>query len=299
MLLPVEFKEEFINFTNSKIEFHIKHKKFRVNNLWLDEIEESIFHSKIYEFVDNLKAILISCNNNLLIVDEIKTILQHKISFYKSNKIENFSSFLNFKDLIEGINYDIEYDVPEIYNLDYVINYNQKDDKIEDLILYCLINHKSRTKNYKVKLDFEKVKLFFILNQHYKSLLFFEQQIDNIKNAIQVYGVTDLSHYSINNKVSDDKCNLKFDKISSAYVFKFLFESKFISMDLNEGRSESKIKKFAETYFNYTDSNGHIKPLTDVSKEYSKLKGSSKKDKQIEVLDKLSKAIETKRAFLK
>ena len=78
MLLPLEFKDNFISFSNINVEFHTKHKKFRINNLWLDEIDEDFFHKTINEFVEGLKTILISNNNNLLIVDELLTILQHK-----------------------------------------------------------------------------------------------------------------------------------------------------------------------------------------------------------------------------
>ena len=298
MLLPIEFKEKFIIFTENKIDFHIEHKKFRVNDLWLDEIDDKIFHLKIYEFVDNLKAILISCNNNLLIIDELKTILQHKISWYNTNKIINFSSFFNFEYLINDVNYTIEYDIPEIYTIENILNFETIEDKIEYPILYAFIGHKSITKDYENSLDFEKVKLFFILNQHYKSLMFFEEQIDNIKNAIQVYGVTDLSHYIPNNPVPTDKCNIKLDKISSAFLFKLLIEAELISMDAESGRSETKIKKFAETNFNYTDSNGHAKPLTEFTKEYSKSKGIGRKEKQLEVLDILSKYIQKKITYL-
>lgn len=298
MLLPLEFKDNFINFSNVNVEFHTTHKKFRFNNLWLDEIDEDFFHKTINEFIEGLKTILISNNNNLLIVDELLTILHHKISWYNTNKIESYSSFSNFKGVFNNVDYPIDYDVIEYYTIDKVLNYDFNQGIEEEKIIYCLFAHKDSTKQYKNSLDFEKVKLFFFLNQFYKSLTYFEEKINTIKNAIQVYGVTDLSRYFIDHKIPENKCNIKLDKISSAFLFKLLIEADLIYMDADEGRNESKIKKFAETYFNYTDSNMEIKPLTDFTKEYSKLKGASKKNNQLKVLEILSKYITKKTTFL-
>jgi len=298
MLLPLEFKNDFIAFSNLKVEFHTIHKKFRVNNLWIDEIDEEFFHTTINEFVEGLKTILISNNNNLLIVDELLTILQHKTSWFNTNKIANFSSFSSFEGIIDSVDYKIDYDVIEIYTIDKVLNYEFNEGIEEENIIYCLYVHKDRTQQYKDSLDFEKVKLFFFLNQFYKSLTYFEEKINTIKNAIQVYGVTDLSRYFTDNKIPENKCNIKLDKISSAFLFKLLIEADLIYMDADEGRNESKIKKFAETFFNYTDSNKDIKPLTDFTKEYSKLKGANRKNNQLKVLEILSKYISKKTKYL-
>ena len=264
----------------------------------MDEIDEDFFHKTINEFVEGLKTILISNNNNLLIVDELLTILHHKISWYNTNKIESYSSFSNFNGVFNSVDYPIDYDVIEYYTIDKVLNYDFNQGIEEEKIIYCLFAHKDSTKQYKNSLDFEKVKLFFFLNQFYKSLIYFEEKINTIKNAIQVYGVTDLSRYFIDHKIPENKCNIKLDKISSAFLFKLLIEADLIYMDADEGRNESKIKKFAETYFNYTDSNREIKPLTDFTKEYSKLKGASKKNNQLKVLEILSRYIAKKTTFL-
>lgn len=298
MLLPLEFKDNFISFSNINVEFHTKHKKFRINNLWLDEIDEEFFHTTINEFVEGLKTILISNNNNLLLVDELLTILHHKISWYNTNKIESYSSFSNFKGVFNSVDYQIDYDVIEYYTIDKVLNYDFNQGIEEEKIIYCLYAHKDSTKQYKNSLDFEKVKLFFFLNQFYKSLIYFEEKINTIKNAIQVYGVTDLSRYFSENKIPENKCNIKLDKISTAFLFKLLIEADLIYMDADEGRNESKIKKFAETYFNYTDSKSEIKPLTNFTKEYSKLKGANRKNNQLKVLEILSKYITKKTTFL-
>lgn len=298
MLLPLEYKKKFIDFLNINIEFHIKHKKFRFDSMWLDEIDENFFHDRIDEFVEGLKTILISSNNNLLLVDDILSNLKENIILLNTNKINQFNSFSKFKGLINNVDYHIKYEVQEIYSIVEVINYKHREGDKEDLYFNCLFTYKDKTKLYKNSIDFERVKLFFYLNQFYKSLLYFEKKISFIKNAIQVYGVTDLSHYFSDNKSPENKCNIKLDKNSAAFLFKLLIEADLIYMDDNVARSESKIKKFAETYFNYTDSNHQFKPLTDFSKEYSKLKGSSKKNNQLKVLGILSNYISEKTKFL-
>jgi hypothetical protein len=298
MLLPLEYKKEFIDFSRINIEFHTKHKKFRINNIWLDEINEDFFHDSINEFVEGLKVILISNNNNLLIVDEILTILQHNINWFESNNIQNFSTFSSYLNKVKNVDFEIEYEVSEIYTIDKVLNYKFNGGPEVDNIIYCLFAHKDRTNNYKESIDFENVKLFFFLNQFYKSLVYFEEKINVLKNAVQVYGVTDLSHYFSETKSPENKCNIMLDKISSAFLFKLLIEADLIYMDADKYKSESKIKKFAETYFNYTDSKLGIKPLTDFTKEYTKVKNKERSNKQLDVLNKLNDYIKTKRGYL-
>jgi hypothetical protein len=298
MLLPLEYLKEFIDFTNEKIDFHSKHKKYRINNMWLDEIGESYFQDRINEFVEGLKVILISNNNNLLIVDELLKNIQSKLYRYRVDKIQYFESFLSHISNINEVDFEIEYDVSETYTIDKVLNYTFNGGDEEDNIFYCLYAYKDRTKNYKEKDDFEKVKLFFFINQFFKSLFYFEEKINYIKNAIQVYGVTDLSHYALENKAPENKCNIKLDKISTAFLFKLLIEADLIYMDDDKYKSDNKIKKFAEKYFNYTDSKLGIKPLTDFTKEYSKVKDKQRKDKQYDVLDLLSNYIKNKRTYL-
>lgn len=124
------------------------------------------------------------------------------------------------------------------------------------------------------------------------------KKINYLKNAIQVYGVTDLSHFYSENKTPENKCNIKLDKISSAALFKILIKADLIYMDDDKYKSESKIKKFVETHFNYTDTKLGIKPLTDFNKEYSKVKDKAKSNKQLDVLNLLSKYIRTETAKL-
>lgn len=298
MLLPLEYKDEFIKFSNIYIELHEKHNKFRIDHSWLDEINEDYYHDRIDEFVEGLKTILISNNNNLLIVDDLLTILQNKILWFNTNKIQEFSSFSNFEREIRKVDYDIEYEVLETYTIDKILSYDFKSEAQDDILLYCFYTHKDRTDNYKKPLEFEKVKLFFFLNQFYKSLVYFEEKINIIKNAIQVYGVTDLRYYFSENKAPENKCNIKLDKISSAVLIKILIQAELIYMDSDKFKSDSKIKKFVETHFNYTDSKLGIKPLTDFNKEYSKVKDKAKSNKQLDVLNLLSKYIRTETAKL-
>lgn len=298
MLLPLEYKDEFINFSNIYIEFHERHNKFRINHSWLEEINEDYYHDRIDEYVEGLKRILISNNNNLLIVDDILAILQQKITWFNTIKIQQFSSISKFGSIVKKVNYDIEYEVVETYTIEKVLNYDLNNIPQDDILFYCFFTYKDRTDNYKNPFDFEIVKLFFYLNQFYKSLVYFEEKINIIKNAIQVYGVTDLSLYFSDNKKPENKCNIKLDKISSAFLFKLLIEADLIYMDDDKYKSEGNIKKFAEKHFNYTDSKLGIKPLTDFTKEYSKLINNGRSNKQIDVLNKLSSYIKNKRATL-
>jgi hypothetical protein len=55
---------------------------------------------------------------------------------------------------------------------------------------------------------------------------------------------------------------------------------------------------YKRQHFNYTDSKLGIKPLTDFTKEYTKIKGTKRKDKQYDVLNALSKYIREQTTLL-
>lgn len=298
MILPTELIDKLNHFTSLQIEYHEIHKKYRVNTLWTDEIDVYYFKTTVNDMIDSLKTILISSKNNLLIVDQIKTILEDKIVWFHLNQIQNFNSFNKIEQLVSNVDYKIDYDYPEIYSIDSVLNFKSTTEKIEDLILYALIAHINSTDNYKNSKDFENVKLHFVINQYFKSLIYFIDQIDKIKTAIQVYGVSDLSYFTSKTELPVDKCNIKMDKLSSAFLFKFLIEKDFIYMDSNIGNNETKIKKFVEKNFNFTEANGQIKPLTGLTIEYSKLKGGGRKAKQLEVIEKLISALEKQKNYI-
>lgn len=298
MLLPTDLIDELNSFTLPHIEYHILHKKYRLNTMWVDDIEINYFNSVINVMIDSLKTILISSNNNLLIVDQIKDILEDKIAWFRLNQIQNFNSFSKIEHLISNVNYEIDYDCHEIYTIESVLNFKSIPDKIEDLLLYALIAHTGSTNNYEKSKEFENVKLHFIINQYFKSLNYFIEQIDKIKTAIQVYGVSDLTNFISKTEIPNDKCTVKLDKLSSTFLFRFLLENDFIYMDSNSGKNETKIKKFVEKNFNFTEANGQIKPLNGLTIEYSKLKGGGRKTKQLEVIDKLIKALEKQKNFV-
>lgn len=300
MLLPTELIEELNLFTTLTLEYHKTHKKYRVNSLWLDDIELNYFNITVDELLDSLKTILISSNNNLLIVDQIKVILEEKMTWFNLNQIKYFKSFDKIVPLVSEVDYEINYDASEIYNIDNVVNFVSTPEKIENLYLYALIVHKDPTKNYENPEDFENVKLFFILNQFYKSIEYFLKKIENIKIAIQVYGVNDLSCYKSEvEKPDDEKCIVNLDKISTAFFFKFMLDKKIFFMDSNKNKNEFKLKKFVEKNFNFKEASNVIKPLTGFNKEYSKVSNDNRKEKQLEVLEKLSKAISEQKTYLK
>jgi hypothetical protein len=76
-------------------------------------------------------------------------------------------------------------------------------------------------------------------------------------------------------------------------------EERIFYMDNADGISHAKIKKFAENNFNYTNKKEkNAYPLTDFSKEVSKVKGVTNKTKQLEVIDMLINKLKAKKAYL-
>lgn len=300
MLLPTDLIEEYVHYFENKIEFHTKFKKYRFNDCWVDEIDKTYFTERVDELIESLMLVLISSNNNLRIIEEIKIFLSDRINWFQLRNFKFFNSFAHIEPFITEVNHNIDYDVVERYTIKDVLNFKTNPDKVEELLLYFLITNKNTTSNYKNEIDFEKVKLLFVLNLFYDSLLKIEERIDKILTANSKYGVINFATYlKSNNGIAIKKCNVNLDKLSTAFLFKFMMEENIFYMDNIEHKSHSNIKKFAENNFNYTNKKEkNAYPLTDFSKEVSKLKGANNKAKQLEVIDMLIKKLEAKKVYL-
>jgi hypothetical protein len=244
--------------------------------------------------------VLICSNNNLRIIEEIKILLSDRIKWFQLKNFKFFNSFDDIVPFIKEVNHDIVYNIEEKHTIKNVLNFKTDPDKVEELLLYFLITNKNSTSDYKNEIDFEKVKLLFVLNLFYNSLLQIEERIDKILIANSKYGVINFTPYlKSNNGIAIKKCNVNLDKLSSAFLFKFLMEEKIFYMDKDVSTSHANIKKFAENNFNYTNKKAkNAWPLTDFSKEVSKLKGASNKLKQLEVINMLINKLEAKKTYL-
>lgn len=300
MLLPTDLIEEYVHYFDNKIEFHTKFKKYRFNDYWVDEIDNTYFTERVDELIESLMLVLISSNNNLKIIEEIKIFLSDRINWFQLKNFKFFNSFAHIEPFITEVNHKIDYDVVERYTIKDVLNFKTNPDKVEELLLYFLITNKNTTSDYKNGIDFEKVKLLFVLNLFYDSLLKIEERIDKILTANSKYGVINFAPYLKSyNGIAINKCNVDLDKISTAFLFKFFMEERIFYMDNADGISHAKIKKFAENNFNYTNKKEkNAYPLTDFSKEVSKVKGVTNKAKQLEVIDMLINKLKAKKAYL-
>ncbi|MGL2963843.1 hypothetical protein ACSVH2_08515 [Flavobacterium sp. RSB2_4_14] len=300
MLLPTDLIEAFVDYFENKIEFHTKYQKYRFNDCWIEEIDNTYFTERVDELIESLMLVLISSNNNLRIIEEVKLLLDDRIKWFVSRNVRFFKSFSKIERFIKEVNHDLDYDVEEKYTINEVLKFKTKPDQVEELLFYFLITNKDSASNYKNKIDFEKVKLLYVLDLFYKSLLRLDEGINKISTAISKYGVVDLKPFlKTTNGISIQKCNVNLDKSSSAFLFKFLMEEGMLYMDNIEHKSHSKIKKFVENNFSYTDSKSkNASPLTDFTKEVSKLKGASNKTKQLQVINLLIEKLQTKKTYL-
>jgi hypothetical protein len=195
MLLPTDLIEEYVHYFDNKIEFHTKFKKYRFNDYWVDEIDNTYFTERVDNLIESLMLVLISTNNNLIIIDEIKTFLDEKIIWFKLNNFQFFKSFYHIEPFIKEVNHELDYDIVEKYSINDVLNFKAKPDKVEELLLYFLITNKESASVYKNEIDFEKVKLLFVLNLFFESLLEIERRINTILTSISKYGVINFEPY--------------------------------------------------------------------------------------------------------
>jgi len=288
MVLPNDIIKSFKAFLDNTIQFHTIKKKYKFNNLWVDEVNKNYFDERANILKASLVRFLESTNNNLTIIKELREIIDGQIQRFNGIDKGYFKSIHLIEELIWEIEYDTVYDVEEKYTISDIVNSVYDPGEVKERLFYYLILNLRPTNNYENPLDFEKVKLSYLMTLFYDSVVELRTFLDDLSIAIEKYGVRKLGFYLSDLVVTkQEKCTVSLDLLSTAVLVKFLIEENIFSMDKNERINRIKIQKFFENNFNYTNSKNAKIPILDLSNEISKIVMDGKYDKQISVIDSL------------
>lgn len=288
MVLPNDIIKSYVAYLDNSIQFHTILKKYKFNNIWVDEVNKNYFDERANILKASLVSFLESTNYNLTIIKELRDIIEGQIQWFKGSDIGYFKSFHLIEELIWEIEHDKVYDAEEKYSINDIVNEVYEPGEVKERLFYHLSLNSGPTNNYENPLDFEKVKLSYLMTLFYESVVELRSFLDNLSIAIEKYGVRKLDFYLSDLDVTKhEKCTISLDLLSTAVLVKFLIEENIFSMDKNDRVNRIKIQKFFENNFNYTNSKNAKIPIVDLSNEISKIVMDGKYDKQISVIDSL------------
>ena len=283
------------------LEFDSTNKRYKFNQQFVDEINCELFESEVEQLIDELYNILDGIKNQEKFVLDIISLLDNNISWYKSEKIFDFNSFHKLSsNLIKDDSILINNYTPSITKtegnkiekskyipLTYFLDCPEKLEDTKNELFYYIITHKSKTNNYKDELDFEKVKLHYVLTKYFESMRYFKLQLDSLCEKIIAYDIEDFGSIRPIKKPKP-RCVVNLVKVEVATLFDAFFKSGIFYFDLESDKKREKAKyDFINNNFSYYDRKNKIVEISNINKEFDYIKSTTFKDRQNEIIDKL------------
>jgi hypothetical protein len=279
------------NILNPKIEYCPVNKKYILDGIWDTDVNIHNLDEKTYNYEKYLLDNLISFNSPKEIIKEIYEIVWEKVEWYKNHGINEFAFYDVIKKKIQKLSPEFVISKPieeDIYTKDYIDGLNfEKDDIDFTEILLVIYRYIKVTNNYAKATDLEKVKLIYALQIHLESIenLFhalykLEMHFEEIDlSAIN----SSMSYYNI--KSNPIKCNVDFNKLETAVLFRFLMDTGLLFMDSK--KNKVLLQRFFESNFNFTSEDGYSYPITRLNNDFSKISVDNNLDVQLNTLENL------------
>lgn len=282
-----EFTEKIKNTCDFNIEYDKSNRIYLFNTLYPESININSFEEKITELQNGLIDILIDIKKPQEFITNVLSELNKIAIWYETEKIYNFENFQKLTPIIVNSIKNIRIITKPNYTINYINGLpSELDENSNDFLCYLVMN-KSKTKNYKLKRDFEKVKLHYVLTKYFESiyslidfLLILDKQISN-------YGIEDYNQFRPIPKPTL-RCTIKLSKIETANLFNVFFESGVFFFDLKSEIKQGKAKmEFINNNFNYINQHGKVANISNIIKEFGEIKTHTHIENQKKVIDSL------------
>lgn len=312
MNLPSQIENKLHEFITPKLYFTCDYNQYLFNDSWLIEITEETFRKATFEILISLNKHLVSGQNTKTFLNELRNIISNEVNWYIDNNINSLKFVDNICaeiSIIENSNKtkpdEEKYSLKDILaDIDPVIKVILSENNYyKDLYYFA-----ESFNNYENPIDIEKVKLSYVLNNHYKYVTIIKDYIEDILEnydsiKFELYDFDELLFkYQImeydSNFDTKLKCNINLKKIEIAYLFYLLIDEKFIVFDRNEKQNKILLQQFIEQNFTYKDDDNKFKNIIKINKEFSKLL-SAKRETQIDFIDFLISKLEKRKLAFK
>lgn len=274
----------FCDFT---IEYDRSNKTYLFNNQYIDDIDCIEFEAVIKKLQSELIDV---CNDVKKPQNYLKAILKEieKIAvWYEKERINRFENFQKLLPIIvDSANNKIR-GAKSKYTVEQIRLCTDAVDPNSDEILFYLILNKSNTKNYRVKGDFEKVKLHYVVTQYFKSIYSLIEYLLMLNDLEKQYGIEDFNQFRPLPK-PQLKCNINLSKIETANLFKAFFDTGYFYFDItNEKQSKRAKIQFIENNFNYINQHGKLSLIGNLVKEFHDMDHFVETENQIKIVQTL------------
>lgn len=281
------YLEKVKAFWDFTIEYDRSNKTYLFNNQYIDDIDCLEYEASI----NSLKSELIDvCNDIKKPQNFIKTILKEiekTAVWYETERVDLFENFEKLSPIIVESRKNKIRESKSKYTVEQIRSHTSAIDFNSDELLLYLILNKSKTKNYKLKRDLEKVKLHYVLTNYFKSIYSFIEYLLMLDELEEKYGIEDFNQFRPIPK-PHLKCNIKLSKIETANLFNAFFETGYFYFDItNKKNYKREIIRFIESNFNYINQHGKLSNIGNLVKEFKEIESFSEVENQIKIVETL------------
>lgn len=288
-------------FCDFSIEYDRSNKTYIFNNQYIDDID-----CLEYEvLINSLKSELIDVCNDIkkpqIFIKSVLKEIEKTAVWYETERIDQFENFEKLSRIVIESKNNKTREAKSKYTAEQIKVTNETIDSKSEELLFYLILHKSKTNNYKLKRDVERVKIHYILREYFKSIYSFIEYLLMLDELEEKFGIEDFNQFRPMPK-PELKCNINLSKIETANLFNAFFETGYFYFDItNEKQYKREKIKFIEENFNYINQHGKLSHIGNLVKEFKDMESFSEVENQIKIvqtlIDKLSdvqKTLESK-----
>jgi hypothetical protein len=313
MPLPSKIETQLYNFTNSKIVFEEEYNQYLFNEKWLIDVNENTFKESIRQILIDVNEYLKVGLQNKEFLKSLIAILDKKTEWFSENQILNIKHFDNFVSQIKTDNSDNIKSAPaeEKYSIEFLIN---SDEDIglqlsdEENYYYDLWLFKNDFDNYKKPLDFEKVKLRYVMQLFYDSIILVFQYLDALLLDYDTINFPEYDYDKLledfdfqtetNTHIFNKKCHINLNKKDTAQLFAFLMETGSFSFHTDKRKNRAQLSKFIQANFTCKGDNDTRSIIKNINQEFTDLYHPNQ-SKQLPYVKELLHIVEVRISELK
>lgn len=271
-----QIKQVYYNLLNVNIDIYENDQisAFKIDNIWIDNIEEDYFLNKADDFLELLHNHFESNENPIKLIDELNIVFKNRLielERYKELNVLDYITKYHNSCIINATDAILEEMKKECHNLfsDAALSQNHElgSYAFKKVSFYNMI--KSSKVNSKSSFDF--IHLLFHISQ----------QIDQIKRVQSIFDkmITDKNDYFVTNfkdylmkrkQIDGKKINVNLALKELAMLLVFLDANKIFVLNANGKKNRNELAYFFESNFRYKDSKGNYKSFSNFFKEISR-----------------------------
>ena len=147
--------------------------------------------------------------------------------------------------------------------------------------MFVIYLNKNDFDNYKKPLHFEKVKLRYVMQLFYDSLILVFQYLDALLLDYETINFSEFDYDKLledfdlqsekNKTVSIKKCHINLNKKDTAQLFAFLMETELFSFHTDKRKNRAELSKFIQANFTYKGDNDTKSIIKNINQEFTDL----------------------------